>query len=91
MVRNSNDETNFLHNLILANTQVSSIRKALANNSSTYIKFSKTQLTKMIKLGGFLPLPLMFLLLTLQRPGFFEGRKAGGGAASAHHLPFLYF
>ena len=31
-----------------------------------------------------------FDLLTLQRPGFFEGRKAGR-ATSTHHLPFLYF
>ena len=44
----SNDEINFLHKLLLTNTQVSKIRKAFANDSSTSIKFSKTQLSKMI-------------------------------------------
>ena len=34
--------------------QVSSIRKAFANNSSVDIKFSKAQLSKMIPSGGFL-------------------------------------
>ena len=29
LIRNSNDETNFPHNIILTNTQVSKIRKAL--------------------------------------------------------------
>ena len=31
---NSNDETNFLHKLLLNNTQISRLRKSFANNSS---------------------------------------------------------
>ena len=54
MIGDSNDETNFPHELLLTDRQVSSIRKAFANNSSVDIKFSKTQLSKMIQSGGFL-------------------------------------
>ena len=48
------DETNFPPKLLLANEQVANLRKAFANHSSTNIKLSKTQLSKMIQLGGFL-------------------------------------
>ena len=48
------NETNFPHQLLLTNRQVANIRKAFANNSSIDIKLSKTQLSKMIQLGGFL-------------------------------------
>ena len=51
---NSNDETNCPHKFLLANTQVSNICKAFTNGSSANIKFSKTQLSKMIQSGGFL-------------------------------------
>ena len=54
MIGDSNDETNFPHELLLTNRQVSSIRKAFPNNSSADIKFSKTQLSKMIQSGGVL-------------------------------------
>ena len=54
MIGDSNDKTNFPHELLLTNRQVSSIRKAFANNSSIDIKFSKTQLSKIIQSGGFL-------------------------------------
>ena len=54
MIGDSNDKANFLHELLLTNRQVSSIRKAFANHSSADIKFSKTQLSKMIQSGGFL-------------------------------------
>ena len=54
MIGNSNGETNFLHELLLTDRQVSSIRKAFSNNSSANIKFSKTQVSKMIQSGGFL-------------------------------------
>ena len=54
MIGDSNDQTNFPHELLLTDRQVSSIRKAFANNSSVDIKFSKTQLSKMIQSGGFL-------------------------------------
>ena len=48
------NETNFPHELLLTNRQVANIRKAFANNSSTDIKLSESQLSKMIKSGGFL-------------------------------------
>ena len=54
MVGNSNDNTNFPHKLLLTDRQVANIRKAFANNLSTDVKFSKTQLSKMIQSGGFL-------------------------------------
>ena len=54
MVGNSGGNTNFPHELLLTNRQVANIRKAFANHLSTDIKFSKTQLSKMIQLGGFL-------------------------------------
>ena len=54
VIGNSNDEINFPHELLLTNRQVANLRKAFANNSSTDIKLSKTQLSKMIQSGGFL-------------------------------------
>ena len=48
------DETNFLHKLLVTNRQVTNLRKAFANYLSTDIKLSKTQLSKMIQSGGFL-------------------------------------
>ena len=48
------NETNFPHKLLLTNRQVANLRKAFANYLSTDIKLSKTQLSKMIQLGGFL-------------------------------------
>ena len=54
MVGNSNDNTNFPHELLLTNRQVANIHKAFANHSSTDIKLSKTQLSKMIQLGNLL-------------------------------------
>ena len=52
MVGNSNDNTNFPHELLLTNRQVANSRKAFAKNTSTDIKLSKTQLSKMIQSGG---------------------------------------
>ena len=54
MIGDSNDQTTFPHELLLTDRQVSNIRKAFSNNSSVDIKFSKTQLSKMIQSGGFL-------------------------------------
>ena len=54
MIGYSNDEANFPHKLPLTNRQVSNIRKAFANHSSTDIKLSKTHLSKMIQSQGFL-------------------------------------
>ena len=48
----SSDETNFPHKLLLTDTQVSKICKAFANGSSANIKFSKTQLSRMLQFGG---------------------------------------
>ena len=64
MIGDANDKTNFPHELLLTNRQVSSIRKAFANNSSVDIKFSKAQLSKMIQSGGFLGKLLGHLLKT---------------------------
>ena len=54
MIGDPNDKTNFPHELLLTSRQVSSIRKAFANNSSVDIKFLKAQLSKMIQSGAFL-------------------------------------
>ena len=54
VVGDSNDENNFLHKLLLTNTQVSKLGKAFANNSSANIKLTKTQLHKIGQSGGFL-------------------------------------
>ena len=58
------NETNFPHELLLTNRQVSNLRKSFANNSSADIKLSKTQLSKMIQSGGFLSRLLGPLLKT---------------------------
>ena len=52
MIGDSNDETNFPHELLLTDRQVSCICKASSNNSSVDAKFSRTQLSKMIQSGG---------------------------------------
>ena len=51
MIGHSDDETNFPHKLLLTNRRVANLRKAFANHSSTDIKLSKTQLTKMQQVG----------------------------------------
>ena len=64
MVGNSGDNTNFPHELLLTNKQVSNLRKAFANHLLTDIKLPKTQLSKMIQSGGFLGKRLRPLLKT---------------------------
>ena len=54
MIGDSNDKINFPYEILLTNRKVSNIRKGFANNSSVDIKFSKTQLSKMMQSGGFL-------------------------------------
>ena len=54
IVSNSNDDTNFPHELLLTNRQVANMCKAFGKNTSTDFKLSKTQLSKMIQSGGFL-------------------------------------
>ena len=51
MIGSSDDETNFPHELLLTNRQVANLRKAFSNNTSTDIKLSKAQLTKMQEAG----------------------------------------
>ena len=52
MIGYSNDETNCQHKLLLTNRQVANLCKAFANYLPTDIKLSKTQLSKMVQLGG---------------------------------------
>ena len=54
MIGNSDNKISFPHELLLTNRQIANLRKGFANNSSTDIKLSKTQLSKMIRSGGFL-------------------------------------
>ena len=54
MVGNANDNTNFPHKLLLTDRQVANVCKASSNNLSIDVKFSKTQLLKMMQSGGFL-------------------------------------
>ena len=50
----NDNKTNSPHKLLLTDRQVTSLRKRFTSHSSTDIKLSKTQLSKMIKSGGFL-------------------------------------
>ena len=54
MIGNSDNETNFPHELLLTNRQVAILRKTFTNYLLTDIKLSKTQLSKMIQSGRFL-------------------------------------
>ena len=58
------DKTNFPHKLLLTSRQVSNLRKTFADKSSTHIKLSKIQISKMIQSGGFLGRLLGLLLKT---------------------------
>ena len=64
MISNSDFEANFRHKLLLTNRKVTNLCKVVANNSSTDITLSKTQLSKMIQSGGFLDKLLGLLLKT---------------------------
>ena len=48
------DEPNFPHKLLLTNRQVANLHTAFADKSTTDIKLSKTQISKMMQSGGFL-------------------------------------
>ena len=65
MTDDSDGKTNFPHKLLLTNRQVSNLCKTYAKKSSTDIKFSKTQISKMIQSWGF-PCKLLGPLL---KPG----------------------
>ena len=65
-----NGETNFPHKLLLTNRQVSNLRKAFTDKSSTGIKLSKTRLSEMIQSGevlGRLLGPLLKIGLLLKK------------------------
>ena len=47
------NETSFPHKLLLTNRHVSNLRKVFVTDSTTNIKLSKSQLSKMIQSGGF--------------------------------------
>ena len=66
MISDCNDEASFLHELLLTDRQVSTIPKVFSNNSSPDIKFSKTQLSKIIQSGRFLGKLLGPLLKTVK-------------------------
>ena len=48
------NENNFPHEFLLTIRQKTELRNAFENNMSTDIKFSKTQISKIIQSGGFL-------------------------------------
>ena len=54
MIGNSDDEPTFPEKLLLTNRQVANLHRAFANHTSTDIKLSKTQLSKMTQSRGFL-------------------------------------
>ena len=58
------NESNFPHKSLLSDRQVASLRKSFSRHSSTDIKLSKTQLSKIIQSGGFLGRLLSPLLKT---------------------------
>ena len=88
MIGNSDDKTNFPHKLLLTNRQVANLRKVFANHTSTDIKLSKAQLTKMQK-GGFLRFlaPLLKsglpLLKSVTKPLGMLGLTAAASATDA--------
>ena len=58
------DEKNFPHKLLLTNREVVNLRKAFVNYSSTDIKLSKNQISKLAQSGGFFGMLLGPLLKT---------------------------
>ena len=94
MIGDSTDQTNFPHELLLTDRQVSSIRRAFANNSFVDIKFSKARLPKMIQLGEFLGkllgpllrtgLPLMKNVITPLAKGVLIPLELTAAASAAH-------
>ena len=59
------NESNFSHNSLLTNRQVSNFRQAFPNHLSADIKLSKAQLSKMLQSGEFIGR----LLGSLLKPG----------------------
>ena len=67
-----NENANFPHKLLLTTTQVLRLLKDFANGSWANIKFSKTQLSKMMQLGGI----LADLLAVIPQTMFLTGLEA---------------
>ena len=53
MIGDSDDKINFWHEILLTNKQFSNLHKVFSDKSSTDIKLSITQVSKMIQSGGF--------------------------------------
>ena len=70
LIGDSKDETNFPHKLLLADTQVLMLCKAVANNSSANIMFLETHLSKMLHIGWFFPVFKNMLKIAYQIAGF---------------------
>ena len=51
MIRSSNDKISFSHKSFLTDTEVSKTRNSFVNVSSSNMKFTKTQLFKVVQLG----------------------------------------
>ena len=84
LIGNSNDETNFLHKLLLTKT---SFCKAFANVSSANIKFLKTHLSKMIQPGG-IPVDL---LSTVLKAMFVTAKEALKREVKRRNLLYSYY
>ena len=82
IIGNSDDKANFPHKLLLTNRQVANICKAFANHTSTNIKSSKAQLTKLQK-GGFLRFLAPLLLAPAIKPLGMLGVSAAASATDA--------
>ena len=85
MIRNSNDENNLLHKLLLINTQVSKICKVFANGSSGKIKFSKTQLSKIVQSRG-IGSGILFDIFTKSVEGLYSFVKSTSKNKSGKNL-----
>ena len=62
MIRNTTDETNFRHKLLLTDRQVSKLCKPSEHNSCANINLSKTQFSIIMQLDGFLGRLLVYLM-----------------------------
>ena len=61
VINDSNDKTNFRHQLLLINSQVSKICKTFANGSTAGKKLLKSQMSKITQFGAFVSF-LAFML-----------------------------
>ena len=79
MIRKSYHENNFPHKSLSTDTQVSKTWKAFANGWSTNVKFSKTQLSKIVQSGVVLHDISIFgnILLSIAKKGTDVTRNSG--------------